>query len=73
MIQKRKRDIAVSPRKQTDGKILALVNGGLGDLDFEKDDKTEESGDVDNEWETLSDKYEDLERKVEELLNVEQN
>ena len=49
------------------------MDDGLGDLDFENSDEKEEQADADNEWEILADKYEILERKVEELLNDEQN
>ena len=72
LIKQNKRAIAVSPRKQTDKKIVAPVSDGFGDLDEGTGDAHYETADADNEWERLADKYEDLEKKVEEYLGSEQ-
>ena len=73
LIQKRKRDLAVSPTKQNAEDIIALVSDGLGDLDKNSEDEHEQMADADGEWEKLADKYEDLEKKVEEYLTNEQD
>ena len=54
MIQEMKRDTAVSPRKQTVERIIAPMNSGLGDLDVEKAEETDDAADADNEWEKLA-------------------
>ena len=73
MIKEGKRDNAVSPRKQIVKRMIALVNDGLGDLDFENGDGSERAAEIENEWGKLANKYEELEDKVNEYLNEEQN
>ena len=58
---KRQKDIAVNPRSQNTRKLLAPMKHGLGDLKDEQRDDPEKSANVANEWETLADKYENIE------------
>ena len=69
LIKKRQRDIAVCPRKQNVGEILALVDVGFGGLDDDAEDEPEQMADAGHEWEKLADKHEDFEGNVEEYLN----
>ena len=73
LIRKRQRDIAVSPRNQNAKKFLALVDSGLGDFKDEAANGPGESAEAVDEWERLANKYEDLEEKVNEYLNTEQD
>ena len=73
MIQEIERNIAVSPRNQIVERIIGPMSSGLGDLDVEKAEETDNAADADNEWERLANKYEELEKKVNEYFNDDQN
>ena len=72
LIQRRKRDLAVSPTKQNVEDIIALVSDGFGDLK-NLEDEHEQMADADGEWQKLADKYEDFGKKVGEYLTNEQD
>ena len=53
--------------------MIAPVNDGHGDLDFENGDGPEKAAEIESEWGKLANKYEELEDKVNEYLNEGQN
>lgn len=66
-IQK-KRAHVVSPMRQTTRKIIAPLDGGFGDFDTEKRENDKNVADSNDEWERLSNKYEELGAKVMEYI-----
>ena len=64
---------AVRPEKREAKKILAPVDGGFGDREEEIHDGHKEVEGADNEWEELANKYDQLEKKVKEHLDDEQD
>ena len=66
LVSQRKREVAVKPSRSDKQDIIAPVNRELDDFG----DGSEEA-EIENKWEELADKHEDLERKVHEYLDEE--
>ena len=66
MINRKQRATAVRPKSQDDNGIIAPIDGDLGDSVAEND---EEEKETEGEWDTLADKYEELENKVHDYIN----
>ena len=73
MIAQEKRVTAVRPNNHEAKKILAPMDGGLGDHGMEAHDGHNEDGGAKSEWEELADKYNKLEEKVRDYLDDQQN
>ena len=70
MINKKQRATAVRPKSRDNNGIIAPIDGDVGDSEAADCEKEVEAED---EWGTLADKYEELERKVHDYFDEQQN
>ena len=72
LISGEKRVTAVSPKDRDTKKVLAPVDGGLGEREEGAHDGDGVGEGAQDEWEELTDKYDQLEKQVKEYLDDQQ-
>ena len=76
LVKRGKRVTAVRPNEHNAERALALVGGGfggLGDYGDEAHEGFENEGGAEDKWEELADKYDQLEKKMKDYLDDQQD